>query len=73
MESKKEQSAHRVVDTENKQVVARGDRAGGRREIGEGDEEVQTPSYKRNVTGMKYPVWGIKSVIILTSLCGDRW
>lgn len=48
MESKKEQSAHRVVDTENKQVVAGGDRAGGRREISEGDEEVQTPSFKIN-------------------------
>ena len=28
---------NRVIDTENKQVVARGERIEGRREIGEGD------------------------------------
>ena len=36
---------NRVIDTENKQVVARGERGGGRKEIGEGDE-----GYKLSVT-----------------------
>ena len=35
-----------VIDTENKQVVARGEGVGGRKEIGEEDYEVQTSSCK---------------------------
>ena len=43
-----QQNRNRVIDTENKQVVARGMRVGGRREIGEGDREALTSSCKIN-------------------------
>ena len=38
----------RITDTENKWMVSRGEGGGRRREIGEGDEEVQTFRYKIN-------------------------
>ena len=37
-----------LLDTENKHVVARAEVDGGRREIGEGDYEIQTSSCKKN-------------------------
>ena len=42
----------RGKNTENKLVVTRGDGGGRTGKIGEGDEEVQTSSYKINVTEM---------------------
>ena len=49
MESKKtnEQNGNRLINTENKLVVARWERV-GIREMGERDEKVQTSSYKIN-------------------------
>ena len=35
-----QRNQNRVIDTENKQVVARGQGSEGRRETGEGDQEV---------------------------------
>ena len=42
------QTETRVIDTENKQVVAQTEGGWWRKEIGEGDEKVQTSSYKIN-------------------------
>ena len=43
-----QQNRRRVTDTENKQVVARGEEVRERRGIGEEDQEVQTSSSKIN-------------------------
>ena len=42
------QTETRVIDTENKQVVAQTEGGWWRKEIGERDEKVQTSSYKIN-------------------------
>ena len=48
-------------------------RVGGeRKEIGEGDEEVQTSSCKINVMGMKCTVWGNTVNNYVISLYGNR-
>ena len=52
---------NRVTDTENQQVVVRGQEGGWKKEIGEGDYKVQTLGAKY-VTGMKCTVQGIQSI-----------
>ena len=42
------QNRNRVTNTEDKQVVARGEEGQRMNEIGEGNQQVQTSSYKIN-------------------------
>ena len=42
------QTKNRLIDTENKLVVARVEGGWGRSEMGEGDQEIQTSRYKIN-------------------------
>ena len=44
--SKTNEQQNRIIDTENEQVVTKEERWGGVSEIGEGDYEVQSSSYK---------------------------
>lgn len=39
---------HRLLNTEDKQVVARGEAVGSMGEVGDGDKEGPNPSYKMN-------------------------
>ena len=50
---------NRVIDTGNKQVVAKGEGGWGKREIREGDWGINFQLKNKRVTGMKYSVWGI--------------
>ena len=65
MDSKKQNkwtdiTQQRVIDTENKQVVARGEQGERRKEIGEGDSEAQNSRCKINESWVcKYNVGNI--------------
>ena len=41
-----EQNRNRLIDTENKWVIARGEASGWMGKIGEGNQEVQTCNYR---------------------------
>ena len=62
MEPKKQTNDHKietVIDTENKQVVARGERDEGRKEVGERVRGAHLELRNKRVLGMNRTVWGI--------------
>lgn len=60
----------KLIDTENKPMVARGEFGGVMGRKGKGDYEIQMSSYKISHKGMKYSIDNIVNSIVINMYVG---